>query len=261
MCGGESLLAASEDSMRKQDLIWLAVAAAAVAIIAGVALYLRPPAAAPPAPPVQVVVAPPPAKAPDATLPSAAESDALVRKLLAALSPRPELARWLADSDLINRWVVIADNLAEDVTPRKQLGFLKPAKPFSLRGGRIDERSYARYDGFADVIASVDAKGFAAAVRELRPFLEAAYHQLGYPDKSVDELARRALQRLINAPVAEGELAVTPKGALYKFADEKLEAQGAVEKHLLRMGPRNTKLIQSKAREIAAALDLRLAAH
>ena len=39
------------------------------------------------------------------------------------------------------------------------------------------------------------------------------------------------------------------------------ESLGPVEKHLLRMGPRNTKLIQSKAREIAAALDLRLAAH
>src|SRR5260370_15971354 len=169
MCGGESLLAASEDSMRKQDLIWLAVAAAAVAIIAGVALYLRPPAAAPPAPPVEAVVAPPHAKAPAAPLPTAAESDAQVRKLLSALSPRPELARWLADSDLLNRWVVIADNLAEDVTPRKQLGFLKPAKPFSLRGSRIDERSYARYDGFADVIASVDAKGFAAAVPERAP--------------------------------------------------------------------------------------------
>lgn len=246
--------------MRKQDLLWLAVAAAAVAIIAGVAFYLRPPPAPPPAPPAQAA-APPPAKAPEAALPPAAESDAQVRKLLAALSPRPELARWLAESDLLNRWVVIADNLAEDVTPRKQLAFLEPAKPFSVRRGRIDARSYARYDGFADAIASVDAKGFAAVVRQLHPFLEAAYHQLGYPDKSVDELARRALQRLTDAPVVEGEVAVTPKGALYKFADEKLEAQGAVEKHLLRMGPRNTKRIQSKAREIAAALDLRLAAH
>src|SRR5258708_27552460 len=190
--------------MRKQDLIWLAVAAAAVAIIAGVALYLRPPAAAPPAPPVEAVVAPPPAKAPDATLPTAAESDAQVRKLLSALSPRPELARWLADSDLLNRWVVIADNLAEDVTPRKQLGFLKPAKPFSLRGSRIDERSYARYDGFADVIASVDAKGFAAAGRELRPLLQAADHQPGYPARSVDELARRGLPRPNSAPHPAG---------------------------------------------------------
>jgi hypothetical protein len=48
---------------------------------------------------------------------------------------------------------------------------------------------------------------------------------------------------------------------LWQFADEKLESQGPVEKHLLRMGPRNTKLIQAKAREIAQALDLRIAGH
>ena len=54
---------------------------------------------------------------------------------------------------------------------------------------------------------------------------------------------------------------MVPKGALYRFADEKLESQGAIEKHLLRMGPRNTRLIQQKAREIAAALELRVASH
>jgi len=36
---------------------------------------------------------------------------------------------------------------------------------------------------------------------------------------------------------------------------------GPVEKLMLRMGPRNTKLIQAKAKEIAAALDLRVASH
>ena len=56
------------------------------------------------------------------------------------------------------------------------------------------------------------------------------------------------------APVVEGPLQVIPKGALYLFAVPELEAQGPIEKHLLRMGPRNTRLIQSKAREISSAL-------
>jgi len=236
---------------------WLLVAAVVVVIAGAVFLLRRAPA--PPPPPPQAAAAPP--KPADAPLPPEEDSDTQVRKAVAPLSARPELSRWLAGEGLLDRWVVIADNLAEDVTPRKQLAMLAPAKPFVARGAKIDPRSYARYDGVADVIASVDAKGFASAVRALHPLLEAAYHKLGYPDRSLDDLARAALQRLIDAPMAEGDVVLLPKGALYRFADEKLESQGAVEKHLLRMGPRNTRLIQAKAREIAAALDLRLAAH
>src|SRR5262249_51589104 len=118
-----------------------------------------------------------------------------------------------------------------------------------------------RYDGFADAIASIDAKTLAAAVHELHPLLSAAYHKLGYPDRSFDSVTTRALQRLINAPVVEGPIPLTPKGAIWRYSADELESLGPVEKHLLRMGPRNTKLIQIKAREIADALGLKLAAH
>jgi hypothetical protein len=252
--------------MERRSWMWTALAVAALLVFAGVALYLRrsqPEAAAPPPVPQAVAVAPP--KPADAPLPLPAESDARVRKLRPAISPRPELARWISEPDLIERWTVVADNLAEDVSPRKQLTLLAPAKGFSVveRKGRIeiDPRSYQRYDVFADVVASVDAQAFAAAARELHPILETAYHRLGYPDRSLDSLAQKALQRLIDAPLVEGAVELQPKGALYLFKDEKLQAQGPVEKHLLRMGPRNTRLIQAKARELADALGLKMAAH
>jgi len=156
--------------------------------------------------------------------------------------------------------VVVTDNLSEGVSPRKQLGFLAPAKGFQAQQkGRkifIDPRSYARYDVFADVVASIDAKGFGALVRDLHPLLQSAYHALGYPNRNVDTVAAQALQRLVAAPTVEGPVELTPgKGALYLFADEKLEKQGPVEKHLLRMGPRNTKLIQAKARGVRFAVN------
>jgi len=239
---------------------WVLTIVIAAALTGAAAWFLTRKPAEPPPPPAVTEAAPP--KPADATLPPPAETDARLRKELTALSPRSELGRWLAgESDLLTRWLVVADNLAEDVTPRKQLAFLAPAKPFMVKNGRIDPRSYARYDGVAEVIASVDAKGFAALVRDLKPLLETAYHQLGYPDRHVDDLARGALQRLIDAPAVDGEVKVAPKGGVWRFADDKLEAKGAVEKHLLRMGPRNTRLNQAKARDLAAALDLRIAAH
>ena len=228
----------------------------ALAVAAAVAWYLLRPAPAPPPPPPAAQPAPP--KIADAPLPLPAESDAQVRKALSAASPRPELQKWLAAGDLLDRWTVVADNLAEDVSPRKQLAFLAPEKKFRAVGRegneQIDPRSYQRYDLFADVVASVDAKAVAAAVRTLHPLLESMYHKLGYPDRPLDDLLQRALRRLTDAPVIEGPLQVVPKGALYHFAVPELEAQGPIEKHLLRMGPRNTRLIQAKAREITAVL-------
>jgi hypothetical protein len=153
---------------------------------------------------------------------------------------------------------VVADNLAEDASPRKPLSFLAPAKPFKAAEVKalptIDPKSYARYDGFADLVASIDAKAAAGAVRALHPLLESAYHKLGYPDRKLDDLLQKALQRLAEAPVVEAPIQLESKGAIYKYAYDQLEAQGPVEKHLLRMGPRNTKLIQAKAQELSSAL-------
>jgi hypothetical protein len=242
--------------------IWIAALALAV-VAAGAWYVMRPRAEAPPPP------APPPqaeARPPDAPLPPAQDSDSRIRSALASASTKNELREWLStEPDLLDRWAVIADNLAEDASPRKQLQRLAPRGPFKVvetkSGARIDPRGYERYNSFAEVVASVDAHAFAAVVREMHPMLESAYHKLGYPDRSFDSVATRALQRLAGAPVVEGPVELKPKGALWQFADEKLESQGPVEKHLLRMGPRNTKLIQAKAREIAQVLDLRIAGH
>ena len=233
------------------------VIVAGLLVAGGIAfVLLKPKAEPPPAPPPQQQAQAEPARAPDVALPPMETSDAQVRRLLAGL---PQA--WLAQDDLLTRWVTIADNLAEDVSPRKQLAATAPAKPFTAPGDKLDEHSYRRYDAFADAIAAVDVKAVAAAVKELHPLLDAAYHKLGYPDRRFDDVARKALQRLSDAPVVEGPVPLAQKGGGWRFTADELEAQGPVEKHLLRMGPRNTKLIQGKARELAAALDLRIAAH
>jgi hypothetical protein len=226
---------------------------AAAAIAAAAAYFVFRPST-PEAPPV-AQTEPAPAKPADAPLPPAEKSDAQVRKDLGSLSPRPEWAQWLTASDLLDRFVVTVDNVAEDVTPRKQLDFIK-LKPQG--SGPLDT---ARYDLVTAVIASVDAKSAAQVVRDLHPLLESAYHKLGYPDRKFDDVAAKALQRIVDAPVVEQQPRLVPKGLVYAFADPKLESLGAVEKLLLRMGPRNTRSIQTKAREIASALDLRIATH
>jgi hypothetical protein len=231
-----------------------------VVVVGGAASwYLYPHQKAPQV--MEASVAPSPPAPTDVTLPPASQSDAKVRDALSGVSPRPDLKEWLATDHLLDRLATVADNLAEDRSPNAQLPFLRPSKAFSVshKAGKliISARSEARYNTFANVVSSVDEKKAAAAYKLLHPLLEAAYHALGYPGKPLDAAVTRGLQRIVDAPVRD-DVALRPSGALYAFADPQLEALGPVEKQLLRMGPRNTRLLQSEARELAEAFGLPL---
>ena len=212
-------------------------------------LFLKPrpePQMPAPVPPAEVAQKPV-----DMPLPPAAASDATLRSDFSQVSPK--VATWLAQPDLLDRFASLVSGLAGDESPRKQLDFLAPKERFSATKGHIDPKSYARYDAAADAVESVDARKLVAAVRAVHPLLESAYHRLGNPNRGFDDAARAALQRIVDAPVVEGEIAVVPHGANDLFADEKLEVLGPVEKQLIRMGPANEKKLQAKAREILAA--------
>jgi DUF3014 family protein len=202
------------------------------------------------------------AAAPDAgaTAPPSDIDPARVQELLDPVSHSPLVRLGLAQGALVRRWVVVTDALAEGDTPRRELGFLAPSRPFSVAasGGRsvIAPASYARYDAFGDAVASVDAAAVAKAYRELHGVLEAAYRALGYPDAALDDVTGRALRRVVAAPVVDGEVEVVNDEGLFVYADRRLEDLGEVEKHLLRMGPRNGRLIAAKARELLLALRL-----
>ena len=214
--------------------------------IAGWLLFHRPelPPAPPPQPPAADAALPPP-RAPDAPLPPTADSDARVRSLFGPLSALPGLREWLSTPDLLERGAAVIDNVAEGVSPRKQVPFLAPH-------GAYQPHQFNRYDPFAGVIGSIDARALAGALRALHPLLESAYHRLGYPDRSLDATLARALQRIADAPLVDAE--VRPRGQVFVYTDPRLEALGPVEKHLLRMGPRNEKVVQDQARALLAAL-------
>ncbi len=249
---------------RPSPLPWIALALVALAAALAALHWLR----AQPESPGQSASASQPdagsAAQPPASPSTAAAAPAVdpltVNALLAPVSTHPLFRRWLAEGDLVRRWVVVTDNLAEGVTPRKQLGALALPRPFSTvdHGGQtfMSPESYQRYDEFAEALSSIDAQALARAYRELHGVLDAAYRALGYPDGSIDRATARALKRIEATPVRDGEVALVPKGLLFAFAEPDLEVLSAVEKNLLRMGPRNTRLLQSKAREIREALKL-----
>jgi hypothetical protein len=194
------------------------------------------------------------------------DSDPLVRQLAKAISSDPRLVSWLVNDDLIRRLSASVANVAEGVSPRKQLEFLAPDTPFQVieasEGHVGDERilldpsGAERYDAVAEAFASLDVDTAAAVYRRLRPLLFHAYADLGYPDANFDQALQIAIEEIWDTPIREGEIELIPVGTGYQFADPELESMSGAQKQFFRMGPRNQRLVRRQLAAIAPALGL-----
>ena len=198
----------------------------------------------------------------DIELPPLGESDALVRLLVGRLSTHPAVAAWLATDGLIRNATVAVQNVAAGETPARHLRRIAPQGAFAVRARGlatrfVDPRSYQRYNWIADAVASIDTEGSARLYSTLRPRVEEAYAELGSPDTRFDATLERAIVVLLETPVVEGDVRLVTRGALYAYADPRLEDLSPAQKQLVRTGPRNTRLMQAKLREIALALGCR----
>lgn len=189
------------------------------------------------------------------------ESDALVRQLVAALSAHPRVAAWLTTDDLIRNFTAVVHDVSAGMTPAPRLSVLAPGRGFRPldRDGdlRIDPQSYTRYNDLADAVASVDAAGAARLYATLKPRIEEAYAEQGFPNVAFDRTLERAIVHLLQTPIVSEPPAVEPRGGeVFAYADPRLESLSSAQKHLLRMGPRNVRVVQEKLREIALALGI-----
>lgn len=193
-------------------------------------------------------------------MPPLAESDPRVRELVGLLSPEPELQKWLASTeDLARRFTTAINNIAEGESPRASLAFLAPQGNFQTveRNGHtfIAPASFARYDAVTRVLTSLDTQASVLTYRALAPLFEQAYAEIGRPGQTFEQTFTKALQKMLDTPVPEGELEVVPaKGALFNYAAPELEQLSPAQKHLLRMGPAHAHALQAKLREFQAAL-------
>jgi hypothetical protein len=233
------------------------------AIAAVVFILMRPGPKAtttlPPAVPESLASAPPP-REPPVSLPPLADSDAFVRDAAKGLSTHPQLGAWLAARGLVRTLTVSLQNIGEGRSPALFLPFLTPTVRFQSvqKAGQLvaDPKSYAAYDDFASGVAALDATECARVYKILAPLFAAAYADLGYPGPDFPQAVARAVGVLAATPVTDAEVVLRRGPSFLEFADPKLEGLSLAQKHLLRMGPRNARLIQKKAAEIAQALGL-----
>ena len=208
----------------------------------------------------------PPAEAADVEeavkLPPLAESDPFLREILGRLSNHPFLALLLDADDLVRKIVVSVANVAEGMSPAKQLLHVRPEERFTTLETTerivVDPESYRRYDAPAELFASLDARAVAGLYRTLEPLLEEAHSELGLSERSgFRDTLSRAIEVLLAVPAVEGPIRLRAINVNYAFEDPALEKLSPAQKHLLRMGPENTRRLQKKLAELKGALGLR----
>lgn len=190
-------------------------------------------------------------------LPPLDAMDPFVRTLLSGLSSHPQLLAWLATDDLVGAAATAIDRLAQGQTPARDLAALRPGPAFAVttRGGQtiVDPASFARYDGLAAAVASVDPARLADAFATIEPRLAEAYARQGHTG-SVRDAVQRAAAVVAGTPDTSETIPLVKRVAGYGYANPDLEALPPAQKHLLRMGPANVAKVRQAASAFAAAL-------
>jgi hypothetical protein len=259
--------------MNRNTKIGLGVALVVLLVGAGVAYWALVLRESPPPPPVAVEAPVADAGAPAVNVD---EGDALLKQLAKGLSG--QLEKYLSEESLLRRLVAATAQIADGESPRTVLVFLAPkgeyavtlkkeksppkkltkaqqrAKAKSPKVWFVDPKGWARYDSVTGTLTSIDPRAAGEVYTKIRPYAEAAYAEIGRPGTTLDGKLRLAIATLVAAPVPPPETELVEKGALYQYADPKLEGLTAAQKHLLRFGPKNQSAVQEWLKKLEAAL-------
>ena len=194
-------------------------------------------------------------------LPDLDSSDAMIRQAILSLTnfSVPEVEGLLPGAQLIRKFVAVLDNAAAGRFSLTLLGDLSINGNFVAREiekgvFEIDFRSYQRFNFVTDVFYSINASRAAELYRLAKPLINAAYKELGYLEGDFDNIFFLALENIVKTPDFPERVLLKRPVVMYEYIDPEYEALSAFQKQVLRTGPRNSKLIKKKAREIEFAL-------
>jgi hypothetical protein len=262
----------TEEPTEEKSKIWgLAVAVLAILAVVAVLYYFffmkkpklpEPAAAAGSGVPAEAEKAPAaPGMEPLAfpAVPLAASDDA-VRQFAAAIAADPEFSKWLLTKDLIRKFVVSVDNVANGLSPKSHVDFFSPEGGFRVSrtkdGTYIEPAGYSRYAPVVAVVQSIDATAAVRLYRAVEPLLQEAYNELGYPGVDFDDTIVRAMSELLETPVVNGPVRLEQKVLSYAMTDETLEGLSPAQKQLLRLGPKGVQAVSDKIRQLASVLGI-----
>lgn len=190
-------------------------------------------------------------------LPELKNSDTYFKNEISSVSPA--LSSWFESENIIQKYIVLINDLSQNQLIAKHRVFLSPMEKMvagdDTQGLYLTKESYKRYDSLAMAIAAIDTDKGLQLYLTFKPLFESAFNEFAYPDDyHVEDIFLKTVTNVIEAPVIEGRISLLQHSAGYKFADKELESLSNAKKQMIRMGPENTKKIQAKLRKLVQAL-------
>lgn len=190
-------------------------------------------------------------------LPVLSKSDSAFREAIVSASPK--LKPWLKTDQVIRKYLIVVNDFSQGLWLEKHMRFLKHSKAFSVetndKGLFIADESYRRYDALASAIDAIDTKKAIEAYKQFKPLLLEAFSDFGYPpERPLEDIFLKSASQILAAPIIKEPIALVRPSVFYKYANEDLESLSPVSKQMLRMGPKNTRIIQNKVRQLVQEL-------
>ncbi len=192
-------------------------------------------------------------------LPVAADlnhSDAYLFSIFEQMSPK--ISQWLVPDELVRKWVLAIDLMAEEKLPQRHRPLGYPAPVFKVQKTEVVNNeeffqalvvNQQRYSELVNTAIAIDPRTVGRYYREWKPLLEQAYGELGKAGQ-FNERMNKAIDNIlkVSAPPASAEL--KQPHVLYEYVDRKLESKSSLEKAVWRLGDENRIALQAYLREL-----------
>ena len=185
-------------------------------------------------------------------------ADAYARETIESVNGGKALAQFVAGDYIVERAVAIVDALRRGEVPYTLLPVGRPSKPFPISddGLRVtmDSSGFSRYAVFAQWVNGIDVLAIVELLNEYEQIATEALSRMGVGDFDIRSAVLAATTEILATPIAPESAELMKREANWVYMDPELEALSSLQKQVLRMGPRNSEIIQTKARELRGAV-------
>jgi len=204
-------------------------------------------------------------------LPDLDQSDAAVLAALKGLNING-LVEMIIPQEILRKFVRAVDVLEEGKVVTEYRPVASPQGAFvadsfnvKVSGGelgeqqeveqfRVSPKNYLRYTLFVQVISALDSDASITLYKRYYPLLNRAHQELGTGKGNFHSVLIRAIDKVLNAPDANGDMLLIHPKVYYEFADPALEKLPEAHKLMLRMGPDNAEKVKASLRNIRVKL-------
>ena len=180
-----------------------------------------------------------------------------LRSAIRGIVSSPMLSRWLLKDTYVSEFVRLVVNINQSQT-KQSLNDFEAFQPSAFKPLMIDNQPYLgstsfnRYNQLARLVDGLDARSLVDLLDRTKQLTQAEYSRYGIPASRGDfkEQLKRAMDKVIAVNVSQNRIPLSQDSVLHKFESSSLERASDVEKLMYRMGPRNSRLIQVKLREV-----------